>query len=190
MGSSSARNCDARNRVPIEFAGAGQPLAEEEGTRSGAKTGLTGRGPLAELDHLAQADASGREAGIMPDGVHQSLRLLPGHDGLLHGDLGRETGGCSDAPCASTQEDGEGALCRQAKDNRETAGKLLRVVSHNWCFQSWVESTPRVRCVVGGLYRGSGMTQDMGSELEARHEGGGDGSREGKLQVSRRHCRM
>lgn len=44
-------------------------------------TRLTDRGLLPELDHLAQTDASGRELGIVPDGVHQAVRRPPRHDG-------------------------------------------------------------------------------------------------------------
>lgn len=36
---------------------------------------------LAKLDHLAQAHAGGREAGIVADGVHQALALFPRHVG-------------------------------------------------------------------------------------------------------------
>lgn len=44
---------------------------------------LTDRGSLAELDHLAQADAGSWEGGIMTDRVHQLLGLPPRHlDGL------------------------------------------------------------------------------------------------------------
>lgn len=40
----------------------------------------TGRRLLPELNHLAQGDARGRERGIMPDGIHQDVGLLPRHD--------------------------------------------------------------------------------------------------------------
>lgn len=49
----------------------------------GALRGLTDRGSLAELDHLAQADAGSWEGGIMTDSIHQLLGLPPRHlDGL------------------------------------------------------------------------------------------------------------
>lgn len=40
---------------------------------------LTDRGSLAELNHLAQADAGSWEGGIMTDGIHQLLGLAPRH---------------------------------------------------------------------------------------------------------------
>lgn len=39
----------------------------------------TGRGALAELNHLAQAHSRGGEARVVPDGVHEFSRLLPTH---------------------------------------------------------------------------------------------------------------
>lgn len=39
--------------------------------------GATCRRAVAKLDHLAEGDTGGREAGIVSDGVHQSLGGLP-----------------------------------------------------------------------------------------------------------------
>lgn len=71
MGSSSDRNCEARNRVP----GRSDILTTERWASH------TRRGSLAKLDHLPQTNAGGREAGIVLDGVHQLVALLPRHAG-------------------------------------------------------------------------------------------------------------
>lgn len=83
MGSSSARNCEALKREPVR-------THTHKVSKTGAisiktKPILTCGGLLAELDHLSQAHASCREAGVVPDGVHQLVGLLPRH----LGDLGR-----------------------------------------------------------------------------------------------------
>ena len=84
--SSSERNWEARNRVPAESMSIGCWLAlASERTRQNpaALQELTDRRPLAELDHLAQADAGSWEGGIMTDSIHQLLSLPPRHlDGL------------------------------------------------------------------------------------------------------------
>lgn len=77
MGSSSARNCEALNNVPENR----ERSQKSRMAGAGKQAELTDRGFLPELDHLAQTDASGREFGIMPDGVHQAVRRPPRHDG-------------------------------------------------------------------------------------------------------------
>lgn len=41
--------------------------------RTGKEGTRTGRGPVTKLNHLAEGDTGGGEAGIMPDGFHQAL---------------------------------------------------------------------------------------------------------------------
>lgn len=83
IGSSSARNWDARNSVP------------EVGQREDLALGRckrTDRGLLPKLDHLAQAHAGSGELGIVTDGIHQALRGFPRHDGRIFGVGGRGRG--------------------------------------------------------------------------------------------------
>lgn len=87
IGSSSARNCEARKRVPRILVSSGQRWCRNSHKRAGIELNLgeqrTNRGLLSELYHLAQADTGSRELGIVPDGVHQALRRLP-----CHGEIG------------------------------------------------------------------------------------------------------
>lgn len=72
MGNSSERNWEARKRVPGD-------TRSVVGSASSAESTPTGRWPLAKLHHLPQAHAGGGEGGVMLDGVHQHVRLLPRH---------------------------------------------------------------------------------------------------------------
>jgi hypothetical protein len=77
MGSSSERNWEARKRVPkVNHILA---LISMECLHHKIIIPHTCRRSLPELNHLPQAHASCWEARIMPDGVHQHIRLLPRH---------------------------------------------------------------------------------------------------------------
>lgn len=75
MGSSSARNCEARKRVPVTHT-----LKSAMKCIDGQEGNHTGRGALSKLHHLPQTHAGGREARVVLDGVHQLVRLPPRHD--------------------------------------------------------------------------------------------------------------
>ena len=76
MGSSSERNCDARNNVPgRNMSVFRSSLKKFEGSQH------TDRWLLSELDHLPQADSCRWETRVVLDGVHQALCLFPRHLG-------------------------------------------------------------------------------------------------------------
>ena len=75
MGSSSERNCDARNNVPI--------ILVRDAHEGLYESILTCRWSLTKLHHLPKTDARGRERGIVFDGVQQRIRRPPSHDARL-----------------------------------------------------------------------------------------------------------
>ena len=75
IGSSSERNCEARNNVP----GANNQYIKP-GLKQFNGSKLTCGWCLPELNHLAKTDSSCRKAGVMLDALHQLFGRFPRHD--------------------------------------------------------------------------------------------------------------